>query len=134
MTTSTSIKLDTASTALARAVDGSGVVAVAPTGAARLLLRSCRAGDARAARHVGAAAVLLGVKLPQLLEAADARGLCDAGVRSAQEHDALTALDRFEHSTRLEIAFRPEIFADFAALLHGCQRAPTGAGWAKFRV
>ena len=67
--------------------------------------------------------MLLGVQLSQLLEAGNARALRDAGVRAAEQHDARAVLYGFEHATGLEIAFRPEIFTDFAALLHVRERA-----------
>ena len=63
--------------------------------------------------------MLLRIEFAQLLEARHARALRDAGVSSAQQHDAIAILDRFEHAPRFEVAFRPEIFADFAALVHG---------------
>jgi hypothetical protein len=70
--------------------------------------------------------MLLAVQLAQLLERGDTGVLRDSGVRAAQEHAASAVRDLFELSARLEVAFRPEIFADFAALLHGCKGANRG--------
>lgn len=77
--------------------------------------------------------MLLGVELSQLFEARHARALRDAGVSAAQEHDAVTVLDRLEQAPGLEIAFRPEIFADFAALLHVVSVRRSGRGGPNFR-
>ena len=78
--------------------------------------------------------MLLGVQLTQPFEGGDARVVSDAGVRAAEQHAARAVRHLFELAARLEVAFRPEIFADFTALLHGGQRAPPGQGWAKFRA
>ncbi len=76
--------------------------------------------------------MLLRVELAELIEAGYARALRDAGVRSTEQHDALAELDGLEHPSRLEVTFRPEIFADFAALVHAPKRARDTEGRPNF--
>ena len=73
-----------------------------------------------------------GVQLTQLFEGRDAGVGGDAGVRAAEEHPPLAEWNFLELAARLRVAFRPEIFTDFAALLHARKRAPSSLGWAKF--
>jgi hypothetical protein len=96
-------------------------VARASPGASRLWQPSAERLNGRQTGppwHVRAHAVRFGVQLAQGFEARGSGAGGDAGVGAAQEHESRSIPHGFEGAAGFEVAFRPEIFADFAALLH----------------